>query len=359
MARRLTAPPVPAWVGDLPVFERVLPNGLKALVLPRPQAPVVVCDLYHPVGSVDEPPGKTGLAHFLEHMLFKGTPRFPKGEIDRLAFLAAGMTNAETGEDATHYWFAFPRDRWEAALAVEADRMRGMSFDPREVEAERNVIAEERAREMDSPLGRLDQTHLAVSYLVHPYRNPILGWPDDLRGMTVEDLSSFYRAHYRPDGAVLVIVGAVDADRALDRAEAEFGGLSRGEAPRPAAPPHEPRQVGRRGFTLEEPDATARGLMGWHSVAREATPTGRALDVLSDLLTCGRRARLWERLVDGDRVATYVEAAQEPSRQAGQFLVQVEAADGAEPARIERAIFDVLADLARSGPTAERAGAVA
>src|SRR5262245_53949564 len=219
MARRLTARPSPAWVGDLPAFERTLANGFKALVLPRTHAPVTVCDLYYPAGSVDEPAGKTGLAHFVEHMLFKGTDRFPKGQIDRLAFEAAGQSNAETSEDCTHYWFAFPAERWELALAVEADRMTGASFDPREVEAERQVIAEERAREMDSPLGRLDQTHLAVSYLVHPYRNPVLGWPDDLRSASVDDLTAFYRARYRPDGAVLVIVGALDPERALDRVE--------------------------------------------------------------------------------------------------------------------------------------------
>src|SRR3954451_18696968 len=143
MPRRLTAPPLPAWVGDLPVFERTLANGFKALVLPRSQAPVVVCDLYYPVGSVDEPAGKTGLAHFLEHMLFKGTERFPKGQIDRLAFVAAGQSNAETSEDAPHCGSASPSDRWELALAIEADRMRGATFDPREVEAERHVIGEE------------------------------------------------------------------------------------------------------------------------------------------------------------------------------------------------------------------------
>ena len=114
---------------DLPVFERTLANGLKALVLPRRRAPIVVCDLYYPVGSFDEPPGLTGLAHFVEHMLFKGTERFPKGQIDRLVLVAAGQSNAETGEDSTHYWFAFPSDRWELALAIEADRMRGAQFD--------------------------------------------------------------------------------------------------------------------------------------------------------------------------------------------------------------------------------------
>src|SRR4051812_16259028 len=263
MARRQTARPLPAWVGDLPVFERTLANGFRALALPRMHAPVVVCDLYYPVGSVDEPAGKSGLAHFVEHMLFKGTERFPKGQIDRLAFEAAGQANAETGEDCTHYWFAFPADRWELALAIEADRMRGATFDPAEVEAERHVIAEERARDLDSPVGRLDQMHLAVSYLVHPYRNPVLGWPDDLRRATVADLRAFYDAHYRPDGAVLVVVGGVEPGRALDRIEAHFGNLARGRDARPAVEVAEPRQAGRRDFSLVEADAVARGVLGW------------------------------------------------------------------------------------------------
>ena len=352
MARRSTAQPSPAWVGDLPVFERTLTSGLKALVLPRPQAPVVVADLYYPVGSADEPAGRSGLAHFVEHMLFKGTARFPKGELDRLAFAAAGQSNAETGEDATHYWFAFPSARWELALAIEADRMRGALFDPAEVEAERGVIAEERARALDSPLGRLDQTHLAMSYLVHPYRNPILGWPDDLDRTTVDDLKGFYRAHYRPDGAVLVVVGAVDPDRALDRVEEHFGSLSKGDWPRAAVAGGEPRQVGRRDFSLIESDSVARGLFGWHSV-RRGHPDGPALDVLSDLLTCGRRSRLWDRLVERERVATWVDAAQEDARLAGQFLLQVEAAPGSDPARVEAEIRVELDRLADQGPTAE------
>ncbi len=310
MARRLNARPLPAWVGDLPVYERTLSNGLKALALPRSNAPIVVCDLYYPVGSVDEPPGRSGLAHFVEHMLFKGTKWLPKGQIDRLAFLAAGQSNAETGEDLTHYWFAFPSDRWEIALAVEADRMFGAAFDPREVEAERHVIAEERARELDSPLGRLDQTHLTMSYLLHPYRNPILGWPEDQRRTTVADLTAFYRDHYRPDGAVLVVVGDLEPERALDQVEAYFGQLPRGGTARRGIVPVEPTQVGRRDFTLVESEAMARGLLGWHSVPRSHADDP-ALGVLADLLSCGRRSRLWDRLVEHDRLATWVEASQE------------------------------------------------
>ena len=349
MARRTTARPLPAWVGDLPVFERTLPNGFRVLVLPRTHAPVVVSDLYYPVGSFDEPAGKTGLAHFVEHMLFKGTERFPKGQIDRLSFVAAGHSNAETGEDSTHYWFAFPSDRWELALAIEADRMRGAIFDAREVEAERQVIVEERGRDLDSPLSRLDQTHLAVAFLRHPYRNPILGWPDDLAGINVDDLRAFYDRHYRPDGAVLVIVGDVDPDHAFDRATEHFGAISPGMA-RSEPRWSEPRQTGRREFTVVDSESVARGLLGWHTVPR-GHPDGPALDVLSDLLTCGRRARLWSALVERGRIATWVEAAQEGARRAGQLVLQVEAAPDVPPAQIEATITTILDQLADTGPT--------
>jgi zinc protease len=351
MARRTIARPLPAWVGDLPVFERTLSNRFRVLVLPRTHAPVVITDLYYPVGSFDEPAGKTGLAHFVEHMLFKGTEQFPKGQLDRLAFAAAGQANAETGEDATHYWFAFPSDRWELALAIEADRMRGAVFDAREVEAERHVIGEERARDLDSPFSRLDQTHLAVSYLRHPYRNPILGWPEDLAGITVDDLRGFYDRHYRPDGAVLVIVGDVHPERAFDLAEAHFGAIRPGAAaPAVNATWTEPRQTGRRAFTMVDSESVARGLLGWHSVPR-GHPDGPALDVLADLLTCGRRARLWSALVEHGRMATWVDAAQEAARRGGQLLLQVEAAPDVPPAQIEAAIATIRDQLAEAGPT--------
>ncbi len=352
MARRLTAPAAPPRVGDLPVVERRLDNGLTALVLPRPGVPAVVCDLFYPVGSVDEPRGRTGLAHFVEHVLFKGTARYPKGLIDRLSFLAGGQANAETSEDCTHYWFALPAGRWELALELEADRMRGAAFDPAEVEAERRVIAEERARELDTPAGRLDQRHLTESYRRHPYRNPILGWPEDLERTEAADLRAFYDRHYRPDGAVLVVVGGVEADRVLDRVEARFGAIERGPARRPRNQPAEPRQRARRSFVLAESEGLARGLYGWHTVPI-AHPDAPALAVLGDLLGCGRRGRLWDRLVERRRLATWVDAGQEGSRLAGQFLVQVEAAPGAATEAIEAAIRDELADLADRGPTAD------
>jgi len=350
MARR---PTPSSWRGleiDLPVAERALANGLRALVLPRRHAPIVVCDLYYPVGSFDEPPGLTGLAHFVEHMLFKGTDRFPKGEIDRLVLVAAGQSNAETGEDSTHYWFTLPSDRWELALVIEADRMCGVRFDPRELEIERQVIGEERARELNTSLGRLEQTHLAVSFLRHPYRNPIVGWPEDLARIDADALRSFYGAHYRPDGAILVVVGDVEPEAALDLIARHFEGVPAGPAVRQRPVFAEPDQTGRRDFALSEPESGARGLLGWRAVPR-CHRDAPALEVLADLLCCGRRSRLWHSLVETAKTAVWVDSGYHAACRAGQFFIQLEAASGADPAAIEQQIAGELHRLAEDGPS--------
>jgi len=353
MAQRLKSRPTVARVGVQPVYERVLGNGLKVLALPRKGVRIVVCDLFYPVGSYDEPPGKSGIAHFLEHMLFKGTERFPKGRIDQLAFIAGGQANADTSEDRTHYWFSLPAEQWELALEIEADRMSNARFDPREVEAERQVIGEERARDNESPLARLEQTHQALSYLRHPYRNPVIGWPLDLASITAEDLEAFHHRHYRPDGTTLVLAGDVDPELVLDRAEAHFGAI-------PPSPGRSPRrswdelpQTGRRDFTLTESDTLPRGLLGWRAVT-EDHPDAPVLDVLADILSAGRRSRLWRALVEGDRLAAWIEASHASGRHDGQFFIQLEGIDDRiDPVEAEDVIFEVLADMAERGPTAE------
>jgi zinc protease len=352
MARHLKPSPCTAPTDDLPVVERRLDNGLLAIVLPRRHAPIVVCDLYYSVGSFDEPPGRTGLAHFVEHMLFKGTERFPKGQIDRLVVLAGGQSNAETSEDSTHYWFAFPSDRWELALAIEADRMRGAIFEPAEIELERRVIAEERARELNSPQGRLDQTHLALTYIRHPYRNPILGWPEDIVAITVDDLKSFYEVHYTPDQAVLVVVGDVEPEAAMDLIASHFADVPTGKTPRPRPTFTEPDQSGRREFVLSDADSAARGLFGWRTVPR-AHRDVVVLDVLADLLCSGRRSRLWNALVETDKSVMWIESAHAAAQRTGQFFIQLEAAPGADLAQLERRLSAELDRLRETGPSAD------
>jgi zinc protease len=352
MLRRRTGHAGPVVSGELSVVEHTLDNGLQVLILPRPQAPVVVSDLHFRVGSVDDPPGRSGLAHLVEHLLFQGTDRFPKGQIDALTFRAGGATNAETGEDDTHYWFALPSNRWELALEIESDRLQNSRFQRAEFERERRVILEERSRELDSAVGRLEELHLAMSYLTHPYRNPILGWLDELRGLTVEAARSHFASHYRLDEALLVLVGDLEPERVLERVSHWLGAVPKREGTRTWSPYVESPQTGRRSFTVENGEGLPRGLIGWHTVPRSHADAP-VLDVLADLLVGGTAARLKRRLVDRRRLAAWAQASQEGGRLAGQFLIRVEATPDADPGRVESEIAAELSALAVHGPSEE------
>ena len=352
MARRFKASPSAPRAGDLVVFERLLDNGLRALILPRKRVPIVVCDLFYPVGSFDEPPGKTGLAHFVEHMLFKGTERFPKGQIDQLAFLAGGQANAETGEDFTHYWFTFPSGRWEIALQVEADRMRGAHFDPSEVEAERKVIGEERARELESPQARLDQAHQALSYLRHPYRNPVLGWQEDVAAIRVDDLRRFTTTITGPTArcwcwpVTSIRRGRwTGSRRCLPRSRQANVSLASEPGISPAS------RAGVISRCWSPTSCHAGCSAGIPCRASIATPSR-----LTSWPTCSARVGArgsgrpwWEK----EKLATWVEALHAPARRAGQFFVQVDGIPGQDPALLEQRIIDVIGEIAAQGPTTE------
>src|SRR5262249_39578305 len=149
--------------------------------------------------------------------------------------------------------------------------------------------------------------HQMMSYLKHPYRNPVLGWPEDVARIAVDDLVSFYRDHYRPDGAVLVLAGDVEPAVAMERIEAHFGAIDGARRRRPSLTVDEPVQRGRRDFPLLEAETLSRGLLGWHTVPR-AHPDAPALDVLADVICAGRRSRLWQALVETEKLATWIEA---------------------------------------------------
>ena len=290
--------PSPDWLDDLPVSERRLDNGLRALVLPAAGAPIVVCDLYYPVGSFDEPPGQLGPGAFCRAHALEGDRAVSQGS-DRPAGAARGAANPTPRPPRTAPTTGLP-SRKSGGSSHWRSRPTGCAtarFDPREVEVERRVIVEERARELNSPQGRLDQTHLALTYLRHPYRNPILGWPEDTARIGVDDLTRFYRHITGPTGQSSSSSAIFDRRSRLDRIAAIFADVPQGAVPR--TPP-----------TVVEPGSPAVGIsrcsrpMEWrrrppglaHCAAR---PSRRAaLDVLADLLSCGRRSRLWQSLVE-------------------------------------------------------------
>ena len=224
---------IPSTFATEDVRRTVLDNGLVVLTKELHTSPIVTCMIWYRVGSRNEELGQTGKSHFLEHMLFKGTDRFKKGEIDLLTLKNGGGNNAFTSHDFTAYYFNFASDRWEIALEIEADRMVNCAFDPEEFEAEKKVVIEELKTGLDSPWGLLLQEVDAAAYKIHPYRNPIVGWLQDVEARDRGEQQAYYRRYYHPNNATLVIAGDFDTDRRLEEGGPLFGSIPAGPQPPP------------------------------------------------------------------------------------------------------------------------------
>jgi zinc protease len=332
------------------VTRTVLPNGLVVLTREMHEAPVVSAMIWYRVGSSDEGAGETGVSHFLEHMMFKGTDRYAKSEIDRITQQNGGRNNAFTSKDCTAYFFDFASDRWEVALEIEANRMRSCLLDPKEFQSEREVVVEEIQRALDTPWSRLEDEVETRLFPGHPYGHPVLGLREDLAALTRDRMAAYYRRFYTPDNAVLVLTGDFVTARALETVRARFGPIPRGPAlaSRPAAPavPPADRTVG-----IDSPHNLDRLMIAYRAVPFR-DEADAALDVASILLGDGKSSRLSRRLVEGDRLVSDVGCYADTRRAAGVFTVTAELLPGKPFDAVERAVGEELARMA-----AEPAGA--
>jgi predicted Zn-dependent peptidase len=390
---------------DLPVREVVLDNGMHFLILPRAGAPTVSFVVHVPVGSVNEAPGPTGVAHFLEHLLFKGTEEIgttdveaerrlfalmdavhdtlvrargalPEpdptevarlerrlrtledlarahvvpGEYDRiLSREGARGLNASTGYEETEYFVSLPANRAKLWFVLEADRMANPVF--REFFTERDVVTEERrARIEASPGGLLYEAHMGAAFRVHPYGVHPIGHMPDIQSISRDQVEAFYRRHYVPNNTIVVIVGAIDPDSAAAWARDYFGRLERGPPPPPVLA-REPEQRGERRVEVLH-DAESELRIGW-KVPGSYHPDAPALSMLANILAGGRDSRLYRRVVRDDRLATFLSAGPSPAgRHPGLFTVHVTPRAPHTPEEVEAAIYDELARLLREPPTA-------
>lgn len=330
---------------DIAVYD--LPNGLRVLLLERHRAPVVTFMVWYKVGSVNEITGKTGLSHFLEHMMFKGTAKYKPGEIDLLTMRAGGSNNAATSYDYTCYYFDLASDRWELALQVESDRMQNAGFTAEQFESERQVVISELDGGMDSPWERLYiETH-AVSYLAHPYRNPIIGHKSDIKAVSRDDMIRHYKTYYAPNNATVVVVGDFDAGKAIVKIADALGGIPRGPEV-PAVVTQEPGQKGQRRVEVVEDTSAARVEMLFHTVPI-SHDDDVVLEVIATCLSRGKSSRLYRKLVDQEKIATGVWAWEDSRRYAGQFTVSAELRPEKDPAAAEKLIFEELTGVAKEG----------
>lgn len=335
-------------LGD--VHEVELDNGFRALLVQRKNLPVVASTLWYRVGSRDERTGETGLSHFLEHMMFKGTDRYAKGEIDLLTSKMGGSNNAFTSHDVTSYYFALASDRWETALEIEASRMTSCTLDTDEFAAEKSVVLEELAMGEDDPWQALYQTLEGAAYQVHPYHHPVIGWRQDLERLEADGMRSYYGRHYGPNRAFLVAVGDLDIARTEERVDELFGSLPRAEERDPVNV--EPEQRGERRAIRYHPGVgeILRGAVSYPT-CRMGEADDFTLDVISHVLGGSKTSRFYRRLVLDEQIAANVWVINEVRLDPGLFTIGVELREGRDPEDAEEMLREEIDRLASRGAT--------
>ena len=318
-----------------------LDNGLTVCLIENRQAPLVSTAIWYRVGARDEEARTAGTAHFLEHMMFKGSSRYAAGEIDRRTRELGGSNNAFTSQDSTAYYFSFSGDRWREALTIEADRMAGLTLDPDEVERERQVIEEEMAMYEDDPWDALDKAVHRELFADHPYGRPIIGTRESLAAIGQDELRAFHRRFYRPDNAVLVIAGEFDGG-ALEAVERAFGGLDSGAVGRPRipepAPPAGPQRLERRQGDV------GRLLLAVPSPGADH-PDYAPLRLLLTALAGPRTSRLAACLVEDEQLCVGVSAEIAETAEPGMAAVAAELLPGVDPVQVEDRVRVELARL--------------
>jgi zinc protease len=325
------------------VHKSVLSNGLTVLIKEMTGTPVVATIIWYRVGSRNEELGQTGKSHFLEHMLFKGTNRYKKGEIDLITHLNGGANNAFTWLDFTAYYFTFASDRWEAALEIEASRMRDTTFAEEEFASEKQVVEEELRIGLDGPWEALENEVWATAFRQHPYHWPTVGWLEDLEAASGADMKAYYDKWYHPRHATLVIVGDIKRQQVLQKVENLFGSIPAGPAAS-ALNIVEPRQRGEKRLVVRRQTPVERLLIGYHA-PEVGHPDSYPLKIAEVILATGKSSRLYQRLVEGDQSVTKADATYHDHIDPSLFYIQAELKPGFALADVEAAIYEEVERL--------------
>jgi len=325
----------------------VLENGLTVYLLPVKNAPTVSTMVAYRVGSADEEKDQTGLSHYLEHLMFKGTDKLLPGDVDRATQRNGGSNNAYTSEDMTVYHFDFAADRWQIALQIEADRMRNVKIDAKhEFEQEKGAVIAELAGGEDQPWGLEFKKVLPLLYPKDsPYSHPVIGEEKHVRDATAEIIKRHYDKWYHPNNASLIVAGGFDADAALAKIKDLFGSIPKGDLPKRKAPTFHPERKAASRLEFPSKFDVPRVMLGFNTV-----PVGHAddpvFDVISNILGDGKTSRLYRKLVETDRLASEVFCFNNTGRYPGWFSVNAELLKGKDRAKAEAILFAELEKLA-------------
>lgn len=337
--------------------ETTLPNGLRVIVKEDSRAPVVVSMVWYRAGSMDEVNGRTGVAHVLEHMMFKGTKDMPPGEFNRLVAAAGGRDNAFTSRDYTAFFQQVQKSELPLMFRLEADRMANLNLTDAEFAKEIKVVMEERRlRTDDKARALVYEEMLATAFNAHPYRTPVIGWMNDLENMKGEDAREWYRDWYAPNNAIVVVVGDVKAEDVFRLADRYFGRIKARELP-VRKPQEEPPQRGVRRVIVKAPAELPHLVMAYHvpkltDVENDWEPY--ALEVLDGILDGHEAARLTRALVRESRLAAGVSASYESiGRGPALFMIEGTPSEGKTAADLEAALRNEIRTIAETGVSEE------
>ena len=335
-----------------------LDNGMQVVVIPDHRAPVVTHMVWYRVGSADEPQGKAGIAHFLEHLMFKGTNKYPPGAFSRIIRQNGGEDNAFTSKDYTAYFQHIAKDRLGLVMDLEADRMQNLVLKDENVLPELKVVEEERRERTDNdPSSLLGEQIDAMLYLAHPYRKPVIGWMSEVNKLTRQDAITFYKAHYTPANAVLVVAGDVTRDEVKKLAEEHYGKLANSFDVSSRVRTGEPDPIAPRRVTLTDARAASPVIQRTYLTVSYATAQkgeAEALDVLAELLGGGATSRLYKKLVVEKRLASYAGAWYSgDGLDSGSFGVYGSPIPGGKVEPVEAEIDAALEDIKTNGITAD------
>ena len=347
-----------SWLAHAEIQEFKLDNGLKIVVQEDHRAPVVVSQVWYRAGALDEVNGKTGVAHVLEHMMFKGTKDVPAGQFSRLVAAAGGKENAFTAQDQTTYYQQLEKSQLPLSFKLEADRMANLNFSNEEFAKEIKVVMEERRwRTEDKPQSKVSEQFNSTIYHVHPYGRPVVGWMNDLENMTADDAREWYKNWYAPNNATLVVVGDVNATDVLKLAKQYFGKLKPQALPA-RKPQIEPEQKGERRVVVKAPAKLPYVLMGFHVPAlqdadKDVDPY--ALEILAAVLNGNASARLNQNLVRESQIAVDVDAGYDMIQRGRHsiFVLDGTPSEGKTVADLETAILQEIEKIKTTGVTEE------
>jgi zinc protease len=356
-ALAVTAAPKPAKAAPatrVPGLEQVqaitLANGMRVIVWTDRDIPNVALYNWVRVGSRNEVPGITGLAHFFEHMMFNGTSKRAPGEFDKLLEARGGSNNAFTSENVTVYQDWVPRSALDLVLDLESDRIANLAFDPKVVESERGVVYSERRLSVeDNNQGFLAEQMQATAFVAHPYQIPTIGWPSDIQGWKLEDLQKFFKTNYAPNNCTLIMVGDLSAEEGFALAKKYFEPIPRQQPPPPVRTV-EPEQLGEKRVTIERPAQTPILDFAYKSPAAN-DPQGPAINLLMSILTDGNSARLHRLLVEEKKLAIEVGGSFQEGFDPGLTWVQLTLPEGANIPAVEKTLDAALAQVVSAGVT--------